>query len=338
MPPVGYLGHLGSVGLCYLRIAVTLGSRLCCRSAGYGWGVSVGGDHRVKSTNASAARVAPRVADAVTHDGVQRGIDHRVRTVPLPDSGNGETGQRVISPRAPIDWQPNHGVEQESDDDPGASKRDLGAADLRTAGQRPLVPSARTVHRDELALRAASADDPAFRDYVRSRSRALLRTAYLLTGNMADAEDLVQAALTKTYVAWDRIQDRSALDGYVRRAIVNTHISWWRRRRVEEYPTDEIPDRAVVDHPEGSELQETLRRAIDRLPRRMRAAVMLRYFDDMTEAEIAEVLGVSLGTVKSTVSRAVAKLRIDVELQPELADSPVEARADTPGNLPLPWP
>ena len=168
---------------------------------------------------------------------------------------------------------------------------------------------------DHIADGATGIDDPAFRDYVRARSRALLRTAYLLTGNRADAEDLVQSALAKTYLAWDRIEDRGALDGYVRRAMVNTHISWWRRRRVEEYPTDEIPDQAVADHSVSSDLQETLRRAVDRLPQRMRAAVTLRYYEDMTEAEIAEVLGVSLGTVKSTVSRAVAKLRIDAELQ-----------------------
>jgi RNA polymerase sigma-70 factor (sigma-E family) len=170
---------------------------------------------------------------------------------------------------------------------------------------------------DDIASGSAGIDDPAFREYVRARSRALLRTAYLLTGNRADAEDLVQSALAKTYLAWDRIEDRAALDGYVRRAMVNTHISWWRRRRVEEYPTDDIPDLAVADHTVSSDLQETLRRAVDRLPQRMRAAVTLRYYEDMTEAEIAEVLGVSLGTVKSTVSRAVAKLRIDAELQPD---------------------
>ena len=157
-------------------------------------------------------------------------------------------------------------------------------------------------------------DDPEFRDYVTTRGRALLRTAYLLTGNLADAEDLLQAALAKTYLAWDRIEDRGALDGYVRRAMVNTHISWWRRRRVQEFPTDELPDRAVADHAGDSDLQEALRRAIDRLPLRMRTAVVLRYYEDMTEAEVAERLGVSLGTVKSTVSRAVAKLRIDTEL------------------------
>jgi RNA polymerase sigma-70 factor (sigma-E family) len=161
---------------------------------------------------------------------------------------------------------------------------------------------------------ALLADDHGFREYVTMRSGSLLRAAYLLTGNRADAEDLVQAALAKTFLAWDRIEDRGALDGYVRRAMVNTHISWWRRRRLEEYPTDEIPDRAVADHATGSDMQDTLRRAIDRLPQRMRAAVMLRYYEDMTEAEVADALGVSLGTVKSTVSRAVAKLRTDAEL------------------------
>jgi len=211
----------------------------------------------------------------------------------VPDSGNGVARHRAAAP--------------------------CGAA------LPPLVPPARAVAGDQLAARAAGADDPEFRDFVRSRSRALLRTAYLLTGNIADAEDLVQSALTKTYVAWDRIHDRSALDGYVRRAIVNTHISWWRRRRLEEFPTDEIPEQAVIDQPDSSDIEESLQRAINRLPQRMRAAVMLRYYDDMTEAEVAEVLGVSLGTVKSTVSRAMAKLRIDVELQPELADRPARS-------------
>jgi RNA polymerase sigma-70 factor (sigma-E family) len=157
-------------------------------------------------------------------------------------------------------------------------------------------------------------EKPGFRDYVTSRSGSLLRMAYVLTRNLADAEDLLQAALAKTYQAWDRIEDRNALDGYVRRAMVNTHISWWRRRRVEEYPTDEIPDRAVSDHAADSELSDAVQRALDRLPSRMRAAVVLRYFEDMSEAEVAEALGISQGTVKSTVSRAVAKLRIDAEL------------------------
>jgi RNA polymerase sigma-70 factor (sigma-E family) len=184
--------------------------------------------------------------------------------------------------------------------------RPRDAVSGRAAQDSGLVPQARDGQ--------PAADDPCFRDYVTARSRSLLRTAYLLTGNISDAEDLVQSALAKTYQAWDRIEDRAALDGYVRRAMVNTHISWWRRRRVEEFPTDEVPDQVVADPSGNSDLQDSLRRAIDRLPRRMRAAVVLRYYEDMTEAEVANVLGVSLGTVKSTVSRAVAKLRIDAEL------------------------
>jgi RNA polymerase sigma-70 factor (sigma-E family) len=176
-------------------------------------------------------------------------------------------------------------------------------------------------------------DEAAFRDYVHDRETALLRTAFMLTGNKADAEDLVQAALAKTYLAWGRINDRAALDNYVRRAMVNTHISWWRRRKLDEYPTDELPDQAVADHAGESDMAEVVRRALDRLPQRMRAAVMLRYFEDMTEPEIATALGISLGTVKSTVSRAVAKLRIDEELGDALLNSPF--RGTIGENLPL---
>lgn len=157
--------------------------------------------------------------------------------------------------------------------------------------------------------------EDAFCDYVRSRGPVLLGMAIGLTGNRADAEDLLQVALTKTYGAWDRINEPAALDGYVRRAMVNTHISQWRRRRVEEYPTDEMPEVAVGDHAADSDLHEIVVRALNRLPSRMRAAVMLRYLEDKTEPEIAAALGISLGTVKSTVSRAMAKLRADVELE-----------------------
>lgn len=158
-----------------------------------------------------------------------------------------------------------------------------------------------------------------FHEFVTTRGRSLLHSAYVLTGNLADAEDLVQSALAKTYQAWDRIEDRKALDGYVRRAMVNTHISTWRRRKVDEYPTDDIPDQPVADASVSSEQHDALKRAIGRLPHRMRAAVVLRYFEDMSEAEVANVLGVSQGTVKSTVSRAVAKLRTDADLLSELS-------------------
>src|SRR5271170_4171596 len=155
----------------------------------------------------------------------------------------------------------------------------------------------------------------AFGEYVRARSGALLRAAQAMTANRADAEDLLQATLVKAYQSWDRIDDPAALDTYVRRVMVNTHISGWRRRRVDEYPTDDLPDSAAAqDATKDSDLHDVVQRAIDRLPRQMRAAVMLRFYDDMTEPEVAAALGVSVGTVKSTVARAVAKLRKDAEL------------------------
>lgn len=150
----------------------------------------------------------------------------------------------------------------------------------------------------------------AFREYVAGRSPALLRTAYLLTGHRGDAEDLLQTALAKTYLAWDRIRDREALDAYVRRVMVNTHTSWWRRRKLDEHPTDVLPERHVDrDQAEGLALHDALWTALAALPRRQRAMVVLRYYEDLSEAETAHVLGVSLGTVKSTTSRALAKLR-----------------------------
>ncbi|MGW0482821.1 SigE family RNA polymerase sigma factor [Nonomuraea sp. NPDC003214] len=155
--------------------------------------------------------------------------------------------------------------------------------------------------------------DEEFREYVMTRGPALLRAAKQLTGHPLDAEDLLQSALTKTYLAWDRIQDRGALDGYVRRAMVNINISQWRRRKLEEYPSDELPE--VVTPVEAcGDVHERLELALQKLPERMRAAIVLRYYEDMTEPEIASALGISVGTVKSTVSRGMAKLRSELGL------------------------
>ena len=148
-----------------------------------------------------------------------------------------------------------------------------------------------------------------FHEFVAARRSALLRAAMLLTADRSDAEDLLQAALAKTYLAWDGINDRAALDGYVRRVMVNINISWWRRRRLEEYPTDELPEQPIADHARRSELRDAVDRLLTRLPARQRAAVVLRYYEDLSEIEVAETLGVSVGTVKSTVSRAMARLR-----------------------------
>ena len=160
----------------------------------------------------------------------------------------------------------------------------------------------------------------AFGDYARSRGGMLLRSAMALTGgNRAEAEDLVQVTLLKTFQAWDRISDLAAVDTYVRRAMVNAHISSWRRRRVDEFPTDEVPDRPAGDSADQYDLQELVARALGRLPRQMRTAVVLRYYDDLTEPEVSQVMGVSVGTVKSTVARALAKLRIDEQLRADIA-------------------
>ncbi|KUN83819.1 RNA polymerase subunit sigma-24 [Streptomyces bungoensis] len=160
---------------------------------------------------------------------------------------------------------------------------------------------------------------PSFSSYVRARRPVLLRTARSLTADPSDAEDLLQTALAKTYVAWERIEDHRAVDGYVRRALVNTRTSQWRRRRVDEYVCDELPEPEAApqdaDPAERQALHDAMWRAITRLPARQRAMVVLRYYEDLSEAQTAEVLGVSVGTVKSAVSRALGKLREDPGLE-----------------------
>lgn len=156
-------------------------------------------------------------------------------------------------------------------------------------------------------------DEPAredFRSYVAARSPALLRTAYMLSGSRADAEDLLQTALAKTYLAWDRIREREAVDGYVRRVMVNTQTSWWRRRKLDEHPIDVLPERSGGrDATADADLHDALWTALATLPKRQRAMVVLRYYEDLSEAETAHVMGVSVGTVKSATSRALARLR-----------------------------
>ena len=157
-------------------------------------------------------------------------------------------------------------------------------------------------------------DQQSFGEYVAARSPSLLRTAYLLTGSRADAEDLLQVALAKTFLSWNRVRDREALDGYVRRIMVNTRTSWWRRRRVDEHLVERLPERPGRDLTADLDLHDALWSALATLPRKQRATVVLRYYEDLSEAETADVLGVSVGTVKSTTSRALAKLRAEAGL------------------------
>ena len=165
----------------------------------------------------------------------------------------------------------------------------------------------------------------AFDGFVAARSRSLLRTAYLLTHDHALAEDLVQTALAKAWFSWRRIQGEP--EPYVRRILVNTYASWWRRRWNGEQPTETLPERAAPDAVGGADPTD-LWAAMDRLPRRMRAVVVLRYFEDLTEAQTADLLGCSVGTVKSQASKALAKLRID----PALSDDPTETTGSPEGD------
>ena len=156
---------------------------------------------------------------------------------------------------------------------------------------------------------------PAFDDYVSARGADLLRTAWLLTGDHQRAEDLVQTALGKVWPHWSRItRDGSgSYDAYVRRVMMTTYIAWWRRRWNGEYPTELLPERPAAAT-DTTELRRDLLAALATLPRGQRAVVVLRYFEDLTEQQVAETLGVSAGTVKSQTSKALAQLRLDPTL------------------------
>ncbi|MBB6564802.1 SigE family RNA polymerase sigma factor [Kribbella sandramycini] len=152
-----------------------------------------------------------------------------------------------------------------------------------------------------------------FDAFVDSRSSALLRTAYLLTRDHALAEDLCQTALAKAWFAWSRIEGENP-EPYVRRILMNTYTSWWRRRWNNEIPSAELPDTGASTSAEDG---QDLWAALGRLPRRQRAVLVLRYYEDLTETETAQLLGVSVGTVKSQASKALAKLRLDPALLSE---------------------
>lgn len=147
-----------------------------------------------------------------------------------------------------------------------------------------------------------------FGEFVREALPGLLRYGHLLTGNPHDAADLVQTVLEKVGARWATVMRKTGDPvSYTRRAMVNSHISHWRRTRREE-PVAEIPDLHRVHDRDPFE-NEPLWTLLRELPPRQRAVVVLRYYEDMSEPEIAAVLGVSCGTVKSQASRAMARLR-----------------------------
>jgi RNA polymerase sigma-70 factor (sigma-E family) len=161
-----------------------------------------------------------------------------------------------------------------------------------------------------------SPHEDSFREFVEGSWNRLLRTAYLLTGDHGAAEDLVQTALMRTYRHWSRIEAYEAPEAYVRRVMVNANISAWRRRRAVVQVMAEPPEPSAGgsgDHQDTYALRDELWRAVCAMSPRMRTAFVLRYFEDLTEAEVASVMGCAVGTVKSQISRGLAKLRGDLQ-------------------------
>jgi len=149
--------------------------------------------------------------------------------------------------------------------------------------------------------------DAEFTDFVQAAWPGLFRTAWLLVGDPGLAEDLVQTSLAKTYASWGRVRDLSAARGYARKVMVNTASSWFRKRSWKnEVPTGELADVGVErDATDRVALTDALRQ----LPPRQRAVVVLRFYEDLSVEQTAEVLSISPGTVKSQASHALEKLR-----------------------------
>jgi RNA polymerase sigma-70 factor (sigma-E family) len=161
-------------------------------------------------------------------------------------------------------------------------------------------------------------EKPSFDEFVATRSTHLLRTAYLLTHDWSLAEDLLQTTLAKAWPAWMRMGEEP--EPYVRRILVNAYASGWRRKWRGEIPHAGLPEVASAGHAEAVAERDLVWQALQRLPRRQRAVVVLRYFEDLPEAHVADLLGISVGTVKSQTTKAFAHLRVDPTLRPETAD------------------
>ena len=159
--------------------------------------------------------------------------------------------------------------------------------------------------------RVDSADRERFDELVRHRFGALLRFGYVLTRDWQLAEDLTQTALAKTWFRWNQLRDVDAAEFYVRRLMVSAYGKWWRRKWRGEVPTGVLPDRGVDTATDRVATRDALTRALLTLPPRTRAMLALRFYDDLSEVAVAEIVGCSVGNVKSTVSRALARLRAD---------------------------
>ncbi|TDD34230.1 SigE family RNA polymerase sigma factor [Actinomadura sp. KC06] len=157
------------------------------------------------------------------------------------------------------------------------------------------------------------ADRSGFTDYVERHSGRLLRSAYLLTQDWARAEDLLQIALAKAWVAWGRVSGDPT--PYIYRILTNTHASWWRRRWRGEIPTAQLPEPAGADLTAAFDDREVMWTALAQLSARQRAVVVLHYFESLPLTQVAAILGCSSSTVKTQHHRALARLRVDPALQ-----------------------
>jgi RNA polymerase sigma-70 factor (sigma-E family) len=155
-----------------------------------------------------------------------------------------------------------------------------------------------------------------FAEFVQARGRALARTAYLLTGDHQHAEDLLQTALAKAARRWPALRTGSP-EAYIRRILYTEHVSIWRRRRLRELLSAVPPSPTLADPADGTAVRVAVERALARLTRRQRTILVLRFFEDLSETQTAEVLGIGLGTVKSQTRDSLARLRA---VAPELAD------------------
>jgi RNA polymerase sigma-70 factor (sigma-E family) len=153
-----------------------------------------------------------------------------------------------------------------------------------------------------------------FTEFMNGRWPALVRLGYGLTGDQGLAEDLAQTALAKAYASWPRVRRAGNPDAYVRRIMVNANHSRFRKHRVTEHLTGTLPEPGPGSDGPGRDDRPALVSALMRLPAGQRAVVVLRYWMDMTETEVAATLGCSVGNVKSQASRALAKLRISADL------------------------
>jgi RNA polymerase sigma-70 factor (sigma-E family) len=157
----------------------------------------------------------------------------------------------------------------------------------------------------------AGVDDSARREFAgfaATRSSALIRVAYMLTGDQHAAEDLLQTALTKAAARWGRIH--TSPEAYVRQVMYREQVSWWRRRaRHREIPMADLPDQAAAVPDISAETRLSLQQALRALPAGKRAVLVLRYFDDLPEAQVASILGCSVGTVRSQTHKAITQLR-----------------------------